>query len=192
MKIYLADQTANFPKHLEVLKSARVMAYDRSQLKEKVSSVEIATSIPFEKLNTDFLFEYKIFPSNILVFLTQWENEKRKMQPGDTIVQQVFIPPVKKFSQKLIFGVRIKEIIDEPARKGFSYETLEGHVEKGISTFTVEQEGSKIIFKIQTFSGAGNFLAKLMGPIFSTPYQTFCTNKALENCKRQIEASPSM
>ena len=114
------------------------------------------------------------------------------MQPGDTIVQQVFIPPVKTFSQKLIFGVRIKEIIDEPAKKGFSYETLEGHVEKGISTFTVEQEGGKIIFKIQTFSGAGNFLSKLMGPVFSTPYQRFCTTKALENCKRQIETFASM
>lgn len=189
MKIYLSDQTENFPEHLALLKPAPVMAYDRSQLKEKVSAVEIVTSTPFEKRNLDFLFDYKIFPSNILTFLTQWENEKRKMQPGDTIVQQVFIPPVKSFSQKLIFGVRIKEIIDELARKGFSYETLEGHVEKGISTFTVEQEGSRIIFKIQTFSGAGNFLSKLMGPVFSVPYQRLCTNKALENCKRQLEAS---
>jgi hypothetical protein len=192
MKIYLADQAENFPKHLDLLKSKAVMAYDRSRLKEKVSVIDMVTQTPFEKLDLDFLFSYKIFPSNILTFLTQWENEKRKMQPGDTIVQQVFIPPVRSFSQKLIFGVRIKEIIDEPARKGFSYETLEGHVEKGISTFTVEQEGSRIVFKIQTFSGAGNFLSKLMGPVFSTPYQTFCTNKALENCKRQIEAARSM
>lgn len=186
MKIYLTDQAKHFPKHLVDLKTKPVMLYDRSQLKEKVSSIEIITSTPFEKLNLDYLFSYNIFPSNILVFLTQWENEKRKMQPGDTIVQQVFIPPVRSFSQKLVFGVRIKKIIDEPARKGFSYETLEGHVEKGISIFTVEQEASRIFFRIKTFSGAGNFLSKVMGPAFSTPYQAFCTKKALENCKRQL------
>lgn len=188
MKIYLADQAKYFPKHLADLKTKPVMAYDRSQLKEKNSSIAIQTSTPFENLDLDFLFNYKIFPSNILTFLTQWEDEKRKMQPGDTIVQQVFIPPVRSFSQKLVFGVRIKEIIDEPARKGFSYETLEGHVEKGISIFTVEQEGSKIFSRIKTFSGSGNLLTKLMGPVFSKPYQAFCTNKALENCKRQLEA----
>ena len=109
------------------------------------------------------------------------------MKAGDTIVQQVFIPPTKIVSQKLIFGVRIKEIIDEKSRKGFSYETLEGHVEKGISTFTVEEEQGRIVFKIKTFSGAGNLLSKLMGPFFSVPYQAFCTNKALENCKKQME-----
>lgn len=186
MKIYLKDQTFNFRKHLEILKAKPVMAYDVSLLKEKVSSIEIISKTRFEGLNLQFLFAYKIFPSNILTFLTQWENEKRKMQPGDTIVQQLFIPPTKIFSQKLIFGVRIKEIIDEPSRKGFSYETLEEHVEKGISTFTVEQEGTKIFFRIKTFSGAGNLLTKLMGPFFSVPYQTFCTNRALGNCKRQL------
>lgn len=163
------------------------MVYDKLRLKETISSTDISTTIAFEKLNLQFLFAYKIFPSNILSFLTEWENEKRKMKAGDTIVQQVFIPPTKLFSQKLIFGVRIKEIIDEPTRKGFSYETLEGHVERGISTFTVEQEGSKVIFKIKTFSGAGNLLSKLMAPFFSVPYQAFCTKKALENCKQQLE-----
>lgn len=187
MKIYLKDQTPHFQKHLEFLRAKPVMTYDVLLLREKVSSIEIISTAPFEKLDLQFLFDYKIFPSTILTFLTEWENEKRKMQAGDTIVQQVFIPPTKTFSQKLIFGVRIKEIINEPSRKGFSYETLEGHAEKGISTFTVEQVGTKIFFRIKTSSGAGNLLSKIMGPIFSVPYQTFCTKKALENCKRQLE-----
>ena len=163
------------------------MAYDVSRLKQKVSSIVISSQHSFENINLQFLFDYKIFPSNILTFLTQWENEKRKMKAGDAIVQQVFIPPTKIFSQKLIFGVRIKEIIDEKSRKSFSYETLEGHVEKGISTFTVEEVEGKIVFKINTFSGAGNLLSKLMAPVFSIPYQTFCTKKALENCRKQLE-----
>ena len=109
------------------------------------------------------------------------------MKIGDTIAQQVFIPPTKTFSLKIIFGVRINEIIDQADKKGFSYETLEGHVENGISTFTVEQLGNKVAFKVQTYSTPGNFLTKLLGPVFSVPYQTFCTKTALKIVKRQIE-----
>ena len=67
------------------------------------------------------------------------------------------------------------------------YETLEGHVEKGISTFTIEKLEDKLIFKIQTFSAPGNFLTKLLGPVFSVPYQSYCTGNALENVERQID-----
>jgi uncharacterized protein (UPF0548 family) len=109
------------------------------------------------------------------------------MKAGDTIVQQVYLPPIQSFSQKIIFGVRISEIIDSDDRKGFSYETLEGHVEKGISIFTIEKLNDKPIFKIQTFSKPGNLLTRLMGPIFSIPYQKYCTKAALKNVKRQIE-----
>jgi tRNA C32,U32 (ribose-2'-O)-methylase TrmJ len=65
-----------------------------------------------------------------MTFKNQWTDENRKMRVGDTIAQQVYIPPTKTFSQKIIFGVRVNEIIDQVTEKGFSYETLEGHVEK--------------------------------------------------------------
>ena len=90
----------------------------------------------------------KIFPGNILTFRAQWQEERRKMKVGDTILQQVFIPPLRNFSQKIIFGVRICDITDTPDQKGFSYETLAGHVEKGISTFTIERTGDNCIFKL--------------------------------------------
>lgn len=109
------------------------------------------------------------------------------MKIGDTILQQVFIPPTKTFSQKIVFGVRINDFIDETERKGFSYETIEGHVEKGESTFTIENINGGLIFKIKTFSEPGNLLTKLVGPIFTVPYQTYCTRIALENVKSQIE-----
>ena len=138
-------------------------------------------------MNLDFLFDYKIFPDNIMTYKTQWADENRKMKIGDTIAQQVYIPPTKIFSQKNIFGVRINEIINQVHKKGFSYETLEGHVEKGVSTFTVEQLNDNIIFKVQTFSSPGNILTKILGPVFSIPYQTFCTKSALNNVKSQLE-----
>ncbi|MCS4436082.1 DUF1990 domain-containing protein [Aquiflexum gelatinilyticum] len=187
MKIYLTDQKYKFKKHLDFLRTKKVMDYDKTILREKITTIKINTAKNIDQLNLDILFDYKIFPDRIMTFKNEWTDENRKMRIGDTIAQQVYIPPTKIFSQKIIFGVRINEIIDQPNRKGFSYETLEGHVEKGISTFTVEQLDNKLIFKIQTYSTPGNILTKLLGPIFSIPYQTFCTKTALNNIKKQLE-----
>lgn len=187
MKIYLTDQAHNFDKFLKQLMTKPTMTFDKTKLKEKTTTIDIKTDLTLEQLNLDFLFDYKIFPPNIMTFMTQWEQEKRKMKVGDTILQQVLIPPTKTISQKIVFGVRINSIIDETERKGFSYETIEGHVEKGESTFTIEKVAGGLIFKIKTFSEPGNLLTKLVGPIFTVPYQTYCTQKALENVKRQIE-----
>lgn len=163
------------------------MDYEKSWLTDKISTIDIETTKNLDQLNLEFLFDYQIFPDNIMTFKNEWTDQKRKMKIGDTIAQQVYIPPTRTFSQKIIFGVRINEIIDQADKKGFSYETLEGHVEKGVSTFTVEQLDNKIVFKIQTYSTPGNILTKLLGPIFSVPYQTFCTRTALKNVKRQLE-----
>lgn len=187
MKIYLIDQKNKFKQHLDILKTKNVMTYDKTRLTEEITTIEINTTKKIDQLNLDFLFDYQIFPDNIMTFKNQWTDEKRKIKIGDTIAQQVYIPPTKTFSQKIIFGVRINEIINQDDRKGFSYETLEGHVEKGISTFTVEQLDNKVIFKVKTYSTPGNILTKLLEPIFSVPYQTFCTKTALKNVKLQLE-----
>lgn len=187
MKIYLTDQKNRFKQHLDHLKTKKVMNYEKTRLTEKITTIEINTTKKFEQQSLDFLFDYQIFPDNIMTSMGQWTDENRKMKIGDTIAQQVYIPPIKIFSQKIIFGVRVNEIIDQPDKKGFSYETLEGHVEKGVSSFTVERLDNKLIFKIQTYSTPGNILTKLLGPIFSIPYQTFCTRNALKNVKRQLE-----
>lgn len=188
MKIYFKDQAEFFSNHLEQLKQLPKIEYNRSILKEKITSVGIETRTTFENLNIDFLFSYKIFPSNIMTYFTEWAFENREMRIGDTIVQQAYIPPFHNISQKIIFGVRINEIIRQNNRVGFSYETLKGHVEMGVSTFTLEKDSNfKTIFKIHTFSQPGNLLTKIVGPFFSVPYQTYCTKKALLNIKRQLE-----
>lgn len=186
MKIFFSNQDKNFSNHLQVLQGKKVMPYNLAELSEKISIIDLQSSLSLDEVNMDCLFDYHIFPEYILSALTQWKNEKRAMKVGDTILQQVYLPPIKNFSQKIIFGVRISAIIDEKFRKGFSYETLEGHVEKGISTFTIEEIDGKLIFKIHTFSKPGSFISKLLGPIFSLPYQKYCTNKALENVKKSI------
>lgn len=187
MKIYLKDQENNFDDFLKELITKPTMTFDKTKLKEKTTTIDIETKKNLEELNLDFLFDYKIFPPNILTFLTQWSLEKRKMKVGDTILQQAFIPPIKTVSQKIIFGVRINSIINETDRKGFSYVTIEGHVEKGESIFTIEKSGTGLVFKIKTFSEPGNLLTKLVGSFFTVPYQAHCTRKALANVKMQIE-----
>jgi Domain of unknown function (DUF1990) len=190
MRVYLTDQTKKFPQHLDYLKRQPKMPYDQWKLREKTTVIPIGADREVRELNTGFFFAYKIFPSRIMSYLTQWDFEKRQMQIGDTIVQQAFIPPFPHFSQKIIFGVRINDIINEPTRIGFSYETLQGHVEKGISIFTIEKTADqKTIFKVHTFSTPGSLLTQLVAPIFSIPYQTFCTRQALLNVKRQLESS---
>ena len=187
MKVYLINQHNRLHKHLENFKSKSVMKYDKSKLVEKITEIRIETKKSLNELNLDFFFHYNIFPSNILIYETQWNLENRTMNIGDTIVQQAFLPPIKRMSQKVIFAVRINQIINEEDKKGLSYETIEGHVEKGISIFTIEQEGDNLKFKIQTFSEPGNFLTKLFGPIITVPYQRYCTKKALAFVRDQIE-----
>lgn len=190
MKIFLRDQTAEFEQHLLALRSSAVMKYVVAKLKEKRSSITINTTLAFDHLDMAPLFAYDVFPQNILTHYAEWVHERRQMRPGDTIVQQIYIPPVKGLSQKIICGVRVKEVIDEANRKGFSYETLEGHVEKGISTFTLERAGDNTIsFVIQTSSEPTNILTRVFGPVFTLPYQAYCTRKALEHVKRATEGS---
>ena len=187
MKIFLTDQKTKFKKYLALLKDMPVMEYDVKNLNEKISTININSSKSIDELNLDFFFNYELFPENIITAYSQWNDEKRTIEVGDTIVQQAFIPPIKSFSQKIIFGVRINEVFNSSDRRGFSYETLAGHVEMGVSKFTVENLNEQIIFKIHTFSKPGSFLTKLLGPIFSVPYQTFCTKKCLNNVKEQLE-----
>jgi len=190
MRIYLKDQTKHFPKHLELLRKRKVKPYDKEKLTEKTTTIYINTTKELHELPANILFDYKIFPNNIMSYLTQWTFENRQIQIGDTIVQQAYIPPFRYLSQKIIFGVRINNIIKEPNRIGFSYETLEGHVEKGISIFTIEKTpDQKTVFKVHTFSQLGTLLTKLVGSILSVPYQTFCTRQGLLNVKHQLENS---
>lgn len=163
------------------------MQFDRNKLKEKSTTITVKTGKTLQELDLTFFFNYRIFPAAILVFKTQWEAEHRSMKVGDTIEQQVFLPPVPFFSQKLVFWVRINEIVQETHHKSFSYETLEGHVEQGISRFSIEETDGVITITIHTFSEPGNLITRILGPIITLPYQAYCTRQALKNIKKQLE-----
>src|SRR5688572_4552047 len=107
MKIYLTDQRSNFDGLLKELMLKPIVQFEKTKLKEKTTTIEIRADDPLEQIDLNFLFDYKIFPSNIMTCLTQWGYEKRSMRIGDTILQQAFFPPITWFSQKIVFGVRI-------------------------------------------------------------------------------------
>lgn len=178
MKIFFTDQQKHFERHLVELKDSNVIPYQRGLIKHKVHKQIIHNS--FSDLFFSGFFDYKIFPTHILTALPQWIEENRTIQPGDTIVQQINIPPSSILSQRLIMGVRIKEVFNSDSCKGFSYETLTGHVEKGISTFKIEPQKNFSVFTIETHSAPGLAFLKLFQP-FSTLYQDYCTNQALLN-----------
>ena len=188
MKFYVTDQSFQFEKLLEELKSLAVMTFEKKNLVEKISSVKIDSRKKIDELDLAFFFDYQIFPKTIMKYQTQWELEKRSMRVGDTVLQQVNILPFT-FFPKIIFGARITSIIAERGRKGFSYTTLEGHAEKGESIFVMEQTDEGIQFRIRTFSVPGNWLTRILAPIFSVPYQSYCTRKATKNVRQQMKGS---
>jgi hypothetical protein len=187
MDIYFKDQKKNFEGQLNSLKKRSICTYKTRELIEKVTTINILTSKKLTELPLNFFFEYHIFPDYIMTSLCQWSIEKRSMTIGDTVLQQIFIPPFKPFSLKIIIGVRITNVINEPKRLGFSYETLEGHIEKGSSDFIIEELNDGIAFSIHTFSKPQNVWMNLLRHVISIPYQHFCTCKALYNVKTQLE-----
>lgn len=182
MKIYLVEQRKRFNTHLKYFKSKVVMNTASSKLRAK--NTEIVTNSPYrEDFAVAILNAYQIFPESIITAYCEWKLTNREIRPGDVIVQQVYLPPLKRFSVKAIMGVRVREVIMEADRVGFSYETLNGHAERGTSTFTIEKRGEGTVFRIQTFSRPANPLFGFL----ARPYQAFCTRKALHNVKRQLE-----
>lgn len=183
MKFFLRNQKSRYPRHLKDSIKKSVLHCNRSELQEKCTRIDLEHTHDLTIHNLKFLQSYPVFPKHILDFYAQWEEEERTMQVGDTIVQQVFLPPFSKWSLKLIMSVRIKEMVYEPSRISFRYETLEGHAEKGISSFLLEQIGGKTYFTIHTFSTPGNRLSTLVKHIFTLPYQKYCTRCAVKNVK---------
>ncbi|MCS6955590.1 MAG: DUF1990 domain-containing protein [Candidatus Calescibacterium sp.] len=189
MKIFLTNQNKLFPAHLKELSTYKVIPYNKETLKYKTNSKRIESVLSINTINLKDFFNYKIFPINILQAYTQWEHEGRDMQINDTIVQQIQIPPIMGFSLKIITGVRIKEVINIKNQKGFSYETLQGHVEKGVSTFIIEQHNNSLTFTIETYSSSNGVILSIFQPFLSL-YQDYCTQQALNFLESQLSSSP--
>lgn len=154
-------------------------------LPEKTTEIALGCPSPIRSYRTDFLFAYDIFPSFLMRAEPQWIRERRAMQIGDVILQRAVLPPVG-FGLCAEFAVRVSAIFSEPRKLGFAYETLAGHLERGISEFYFEERAGEIFFVIHTRSEPGHWLSRLSGGLLTLRYQRWCTRQALRHVKQRF------
>jgi Domain of unknown function (DUF1990) len=185
MKVFLTNQQANLIRFLPEFK-ALPLSYDaHTVLREKASSMVVPGGTAVTELSSydfHFLFDYDIFPRHIMTFATEWHHQGRTMREGDVIVQQAFLPPFP-ISLKCVFAVRILQIFRQPHKVGFSYGTLNGHPEMGLSEFYFALRDGVIHATIHTYSYPGTLLARAVAPMFTLPYQQYCTHRALQRLR---------
>ena len=154
-------------------------------LPEKTTEIALGYPAPIHAYHTDFLFAYDIFPSFLMRAEPQWIRERRTMQIGDIIVQRAVLPPIG-FGLCAEFAVRISATFSEPRKLGFAYETLAGHLERGVSEFYFEDRAGELFFVIHTHSEPGHWLSRLARGSLTLPYQRWCTGQALRHVKQRF------
>jgi Domain of unknown function (DUF1990) len=155
-------------------------------LPEKTNEIALGYSGPISSSRTDFLFAYDIFPRFLMRAEAQWIREGRAMRLGDIIVQRAVLPPIG-FGLCAEFAVRVSALIRESNKLGFAYETLAGHLERGVSEFYFEERAGALFFVIHTYSEPAHWLSRLGRP-FSLAYQKWCTQQALKHVRRRFES----
>ena len=115
----------------------------------------------------------------------QWIRERRTMRIGDIIVQRAVLPPIG-FGICPEFAVRISALIGEPSKLGFAYETLAGHLERGVSEFYFEERAGEVLFVVHTHSEPAHWLSRLGRGVFSLRYQPLVHAASAEACKTAL------
>jgi len=191
MKVFLLDPRARLLDFLPDFK-VRPLSYDsHTSLREKETSIAIPGGENIRDLREyqfDFLFSYDIFPKNILQAAGEWQQHGRTMQVGDVIVQQAYLPPLA-LSVKCVFAVKVLQIFREANKVGFSYGTLKGHAEMGVSEFYLSLQDGVLRATIHTHSYPGIFLTRLVAPVLTLPYQQYCSNQALLRIRDLTQAA---
>lgn len=167
---------------------------DAQAFPEKVATIVLDPPVRLQESRADFLFAYRIFPLRIIAFEAEWMNAGRGMAVGDIILQRAALPPFFA-GFRVEFAVRICAIINETSRRGFAYETLVGHAERGVSHFLLEEQAGSLRFTIRTHSAPAHWTSRLAGWWFTRPYQAWCTRQALahvaaEFAREQLPLTP--
>jgi len=149
-------------------------------LPEKRSEISPGHFGSLGSCRTDFLFAYNIFPRFLMRAEAEWIRERRTMRIGDIIVQRAVLPPIG-FGICAEFAVRISALIGESSKLVFAYETLAGHLERGVSEFYFEERAGEILFVVHTHSEPAHWLSRLGREVFSLRYRRSCTQQALKH-----------
>ena len=124
----------------------------------------------------DRLLRYQIFPPRIM--RAEVCSDDGRIHEGTTIVQHVAIGPLRMEAAVRVVRVWRGET-EEAEEIGFTYATLEGHPERGISTFRLRRSAlGSITFLIDTRSRPGSLLTRLARPL-ARRFQLRATEAAL-------------
>ena len=129
------------------------------------------------RLLEERLLSYRIFPERLV--RPEICSEDGRLHEGTTIVQHVAIGPLRL--EAAVRVVRLwRDESDDGVESGFTYATLEGHPERGISTFRIRRRSGErtITFLIDARSRPGSLLTRLGGP-FARRFQRHATEAAL-------------
>jgi uncharacterized protein (UPF0548 family) len=125
----------------------------------------------------DRLLTYQVFPPHLMD--ARVCSDDSRLREGTTIVQRVAIGPLT-----LEAGVRVIRVWHhedpEGGEAGFTYATLQGHPERGISTFRLRHRADPpaIDFMIDVRSRPGSWLTRLARPV-ARRFQIRATEAAL-------------
>ncbi len=108
-------------------------------------------------------------------------SEDGYIHEGTTIVQRVWIGPIRIESAVRVFRIwqRRDTTLDEV---GFSYATLYGHPERGVSTFSVTEHRNmgRITFSIEARSQPGSLVYRIGRPL-ARRFQQHATKAAMRH-----------
>lgn len=126
---------------------------------------------PFQTI-AQAIARYDIFPPRLGRGVA-----RRPVRVGDVVGLRYFLVP----GVHIFFASRVYEVIDEELRRGFSYETLEGHPEAGQETFAVTKDPhtGAIVASLQAWSQLAPPWPRLLSPL-TRPLQYGAGRAALD------------
>lgn len=132
---------------------------------------------PFERL-ADAIRNYNIFPARLGRGVL-----RGPVQVGDAVGLRYYLLP----GLHIFFASRVYEVIDQPLRQGFSYETLAGHPEAGQETFSVTKDAQTgaIICELKAWSQLAPPWPRWLYPL-TRPMQYGAGRAALDHFERLI------
>jgi uncharacterized protein (UPF0548 family) len=131
----------------------------------------------------DRLMSYDVFPTDLMRPTVCAADGRLKV--GTVIVQRVRLGFVVIEAAVRVVETAATETADTE-EAGFSYLTLAGHPERGVSSFWVIRHGDDVVFRIEARSRPGTVMTRIGRPI-SRLFQRRATRAAL----RHVALEPS-
>jgi uncharacterized protein (UPF0548 family) len=111
---------------------------------------------------------------------------------GALIIQRVCVGPIAVET-----AVRVVDVFEasEMRRVGFTYVTLQGHVEKGVASFLVARHddaaGQRLTFNIESWSTSARGMAQAIAPL-SRLVQKAISREALEHFRTSVSGGDQL